>query len=237
MGTVGARAGRGGGVATTTLGYGLFTPATLGIDRLLAREPLLYAGGGGDVTWIFEFFRDSDLGVFGGSSAMLPFRLSLDPPSVRRDIIRCSRPDRVLDDSNEITLAFMLGLYAGSSGGPASKNAIRSCAAREICGLLPPGLRGEEGGSEGGERARPALGWGGATASCIISSSPRISSSSTRLDTGDGVDVVVCRLVEGEAIACAMLWLVEAIALRVVASEILGLRSLRPFDGDSAEKR
>ena len=164
--------GRGGGVATTTLGYGLFALATLGIDRLLAREPLLYAGGGGDATWIFEFFRDSDLGVFGGSSAMLPFRLSLDPPSVRRDIIRCSRPDRVLDDSNEITLAFMLGLYAGSSGGPASKNAIRSCAAREICGLLPPGLRGEEGGSEGGERARPALGWGGATASCIISSSP-----------------------------------------------------------------
>lgn len=74
---------------------------------------------------------------------------------------------------------------------------------------------------------------------CIISSSPRISSSSTRLDTGDGVDVVVCRLVEGEAIACAMLWLDddEPIALRVVASEILGLSSLRPLDGESAEKR
>ena len=118
---------------------------------------------------------------------------------------------------------------------------------RRFSGNLPAGDTGAAGSIGSGKRnISSKSAWLAPLASffaccflmyCIISSSPRISSSSTRLDTGDGVDVVVCRLVEGEAIACAMLWLVEAIALRVVASEILGLSSLRPFDGDSAEKR
>ena len=57
---------------------------------------------------------------------MLPFRLSLDPPSVSFDIMRWSRPVRVLDDSNDRTLPLMLGLYPLSSGGPASRKAMRS---------------------------------------------------------------------------------------------------------------
>lgn len=58
-----------------------------------------------------------------------------------------------------------------------------------------------------------------------------------RLDTGDGVDVAPCRLVDGEAMACVVLWLVEAVELRAVESEILGLRSFKPFEGESAENR
>ena len=139
--------GRGGGVATMTLGYAL--PLTLGIDRFDWRDPPLYDGGGDVAMPSFELLRDSERGVFGGSSEMLPFRLSLEPPSVSRDIMRCRRPERVLDDSNEMTLALMLGLYVGSSGGPASRNAIRSCAAFEMCGLLPPGVRGDVGSEMG----------------------------------------------------------------------------------------
>lgn len=107
------------------------------MDRFDASDDGLYDGGG-EVMPIprDEALRDRPR----GSSGMLPFRLSLDPPSVRRDIIRCRRPERVFDDSKEITLAFILGLYAGSSGGPASRNAIRSCAAFDTCGV-----RGEEG--------------------------------------------------------------------------------------------
>lgn len=69
---------------------------------------------------------------------------------------------------------------------------------------------------------------------CIISSSPNSSSSSTRLDTGDGVEVV-CLLVDGEAMACVMLWLADTVEFLAVEREILGLSSLRPLDGDSAE--
>lgn len=67
---------------------------------------------------------------------------------------------------------------------------------------------------------------------CIISSSPTISSSSIKLDTGEGVEVVAWRL--GDAITWVKLWLADA-ELLAVDSAIFGLRSLRPFDGDRAE--
>lgn len=72
---------------------------------------------------------------------------------------------------------------------------------------------------------------------CIISSSPRSSSSSTRLDTGEGVDAAPCLLVDGDDMAWVMLWLVETVEFRAVESEILGLRSFRPLEGDNAENR
>ena len=100
------------------MGYAA-APLTLGIDRFDWRDPPLYDGGGDVAMPSFELLRDSERGVFGGSSEMLPFRLSLEPPSVSRDIMRCRRPERVLDDSSEITLALALGLNAVSSGGPA----------------------------------------------------------------------------------------------------------------------
>ena len=58
--------------------------------------------------------------------------------------MRCRRPERTRDDSNEMTLAFAPGWSAGSSGGPASRNAMRSCVFFDI--LVPPGERGESVG-------------------------------------------------------------------------------------------
>ena len=74
---------------------------------------------------------------------------------------------------------------------------------------------------------------------CIISSSPSTSSSSTELGAGDGVDSD-CLLVDGEPICCWMLGVDDALLIlddRAVGRDTLGLRSLRPFEGDSAENR
>ena len=69
------------------------------------------------------------------SVAMLerPLSLSLEPPSVSLDIIRCSRPPvRLLCDSSEIMLALRFGGWS-SIGGPSSRKSIRSRAALEMC--------------------------------------------------------------------------------------------------------
>ena len=84
--------------------------------------------------------------VVGGVLAqdILKALAAREPPIARRDIMRWRRPERFLLDSKEITLAFIAGLKDGSSGGPASRKAMRSCAALEMCGF-PPGPRGEVG--------------------------------------------------------------------------------------------
>lgn len=123
-----------------TAGYWL---ATFGIDRFELRP--LNDGGGDAAMFAFDGFRESERGVFGGSSRA-PFRFSRDPPIASRLIIRCSLPERVFDDSNEITLAFIAGLYDGSSGGPASRKAMRSWAALDTWGFLGDvGVEGTEG--------------------------------------------------------------------------------------------
>ena len=71
---------------------------------------------------------------------------------------------------------------------------------------------------------------------CIISSSPNSSSSSTELGAGEGVDND-CLLVEGVPIVCWMLGVDEELDDRAVGRDILGLRSLRPLEGERAEKR
>lgn len=70
---------------------------------------------------------------------------------------------------------------------------------------------------------------------CIISSSPR-TSSSTELGAGEGVDKD-CLLDDGDAMACPMLCVEEELDDRDVGNDIFGLKSFRPLEGDSAEKR
>lgn len=72
---------------------------------------------------------------------------------------------------------------------------------------------------------------------CIISSSPIISSSSMELGTGDGADKD-CRLEEAEGkwpVLCPVLIPGSPSRSRVAASDTFGLKSFRPFEGDSAE--
>lgn len=130
--------GGGGGVATITFGK----------ERFDDREVCLNDGGDVDIT-LFDGLRDRERVVCSLSSdGPRPFSLSVDPPTVRREIIRCKRPDFVLDDdSNEMTLALTLGEdeRRGSSGGPSSRNAISSRAAREMCGV--PGFFEDVGDS------------------------------------------------------------------------------------------
>lgn len=69
---------------------------------------------------------------------------------------------------------------------------------------------------------------------CIISSSPRTSSSSTELATGEGVEID-CRL-DGEPLDCCwwMFGVVDDPERRDAGRDIFGLRSLLiPFDGEA----
>ncbi len=70
---------------------------------------------------------------------------------------------------------------------------------------------------------------------CIISSSPNISSSSTELGAGEGVD---SDCLDGVPIVCWMLGVDdELFDERAVGKDTLGLSSFRPFEGDKAENR
>lgn len=59
-----------------------------------------------------------------------PFSFSLEPPRDSLDIMRCKRPDLLLEDSSEIILglALMVGGGLSSSGGPSSRKSMRSLA-------------------------------------------------------------------------------------------------------------
>lgn len=111
---------------------------TLGKDRFDAREGGLYAGGGGML--LVLGLRPSERGVLGvlGVSSLWPPIFSMDPPIVRRDIMREKRPERLLDESKDSTLAFAIDGRGGSasSGGPSSRNAISSRADWEMYGCL-----------------------------------------------------------------------------------------------------
>ena len=114
---------------------------TFGIERFDDRETdgcLNDAGGDVDPT-LPDDLRERERGIWSLSSFWpRPLSFSEEPPTVRREIILCRRPDFVFVDSNEITLVLRLGDAAkcGSSGGPSSRNAIKSRAARETYGLL-----------------------------------------------------------------------------------------------------
>ena len=69
------------------------------------------------------------------TESAFPFNFSLDPPRLSLDIIRCSLPDRLFDDSSEIMLALRFGRCSVSSGGPSSKKSMRSRALLEIYGF------------------------------------------------------------------------------------------------------
>lgn len=71
---------------------------------------------------------------------------------------------------------------------------------------------------------------------CIISSSPKTSSSSTELGAGEGVESD-CLLDDGDAMACWMLCVEEELDDRDVGKDIFGLRSFKPLEGDNAENR
>ncbi len=112
----------GGGVATTTGGSGF-----------LVFIGCKYAVGGADA-------EDDPLGDLRIPFAPLdissvepprPFSLSDEPPSVNLDIIRCSFPERLFDESSEIMLAFIPGGFS-STGGPSSRKSMRSRAVFEM---------------------------------------------------------------------------------------------------------
>ncbi len=126
----GAR-GRGGG------GRGGVAIITLGIERLDEREDWRYAGGG-EVVDDVRFILVPNLPPLYPFSVpctpCIPFKFSLDPPSVKREIMRWKRPDLVFPDSNEIILG-VVGGSCVSSGGPSSRKSMSSLAALEMYGF------------------------------------------------------------------------------------------------------